>query len=67
MSKNIDTAAKLRVLALVIRNNPEAREAIADSIELIAGMIEAPCTDCGHPDLSDLPVIDHDDNPATGA
>ena len=54
MSKNIDTAAQLRVLALVIRNNPEAREAIADSIELIAGAMDEPCMDCGHPEMYGL-------------
>lgn len=51
---NIQTrAAAVRNLAQVIRENPLARDAIADGFELIADAME-PCEDCGNPSLADL-------------
>ena len=49
-----DRAASLRFLAQIVRNNPSAREAIANGFELIADCME-PCEDCGaQPLLDDL-------------
>lgn len=46
---------ELRGLAAVIRDNPNAREAIANGFELIAAAME-PCFDCDCPDLDDVMV-----------
>jgi hypothetical protein len=41
-------AEKVRALANEVRNNPTARGAIADALEIIAdAMGGAPCEDCG--------------------
>lgn len=46
-------ADTLRRHAATIRNNVQAREAIAAGFELIAEAM-TPCEDCGNPSLQDL-------------
>lgn len=47
-SYQASVAAKLRVFADEVRNNPTARDSMARAIELIAdAMGGAPCEDCG--------------------
>ena len=60
---------QLRDLAQVVRDNPHARDAIANAFDLIADQME-PCFDCGNCQDADpeaLDVIHPDDNPETGA
>jgi hypothetical protein len=38
---------------MIVRTNPNARDAIANGFDLIAEAME-PCIDCGHPSLDDL-------------
>jgi hypothetical protein len=46
--REMTKAEKVRALANEVRNNPTARGAIADALEIIAdAMGGAPCEDCG--------------------
>lgn len=48
-------AQRIRELAQVIRNDPTARDSIAEGFELIAQAME-PCEDCGHQDADAFAV-----------
>lgn len=66
MSKIEKTSAELRVLAVEVRENVYAREAIAKALELIACAMSPceACEDCGNGQAA--AVIDPADNPEAG-